>query len=147
MIDAMLFDLPPVADGRGLFPVTNRGGRKLWCGPAALAAVSGWDAADTQEVCNRVSRRATRGLKNSELEKAARLIGVQLGPRSRILPRPTLQAWAEWAREPGSYIVNVTDHYVVVNGARFVDSSALDGCAVRDAWCKGRHVVGWWRVL
>ena len=147
MIELELFALPPVADGRGLFPVGNRGGARLWCGPAALAAVSGWDAADTQEICNRVAHRSTRGLRGSELQAAALLLGVSLGPRSRILPRPTLQAWSGWKREPGSYIVQVTDHYVVVNGSRFVDSHTPQGCAVREAWCKGRHVVCGWRVL
>jgi hypothetical protein len=146
MSAGMLFDLPPVADGRGLYPIANRGGGRLWCGPAALAAVSGWDAADTQEACNLETGRRTRGLRIGELERAAARIGVKLSGRARV-SGGTLREWAASDREPGCYIVLVTDHYVVVNGARFVDSRHHEGCAVRDAWCAGRHVKCWWKVL
>ena len=119
----------------------------MWCGPAALAAASGWDAADTQEVCNRVTGRHTRGLRQRELIQAAGLMGLPLGERVAVPDRPTLREWSTWTREPGCYIVLVTDHYVVVNGARFVDSHTAEGCAVSRAWCAGKHVKAWWRVL
>jgi len=146
MSELELFALPPVADGRGLHPITNRGGARLWCGPAALAAASGWDAADTQEVCSRVAGHKTRGLRRKDMEAAARTIGLALSGPCRVSGSPTLREWATWERDPGCYIVLVTGHFAVVNGARFVDSHSPQGCAVSRSWCAGRHVRAWWKV-
>ncbi|WP_421927165.1 hypothetical protein [Neoaquamicrobium sediminum] len=115
--------------------VENDTSSRAFCGPTALAALTGQPISVVRDAC-RMARHGNdwparlpraprvRGVSNVVLEKALRLLGFT-GRWVRVAGNPTLAAWLERRTREERYrpcIVNVTGHYVTVSGYEFVDT-------------------------
>lgn len=118
-----------------LHPVVNSTGEKAWCGPTVVSAITGADIVAVKALIKRYrgSRRAVKGTSWYELQAVLRSLGWDMTLSLNAMEeRPTL---AQWYREHRAfvrehrpdlkraiYIVNVTNHWVVVGGQWFCDT-------------------------
>lgn len=108
-----------------LHPIKHDLKTTLWCGPAALAAITGKPTSEVMATAKRVmNRRTVKGMSNLYLSRVARALGVELETKY-LSPGLTLARWCKthkhlFADKP--VIVNVTGHYVTVCGRTFVDN-------------------------
>jgi hypothetical protein len=132
-----------------LHPIKHDLPGTLWCGPAALSAVTGEPTSRIHDIIKKIrgDNKPVKGVRNSELVKTAFVLGYALEPMFDYLEewgklpycgrpplsrfKPTLARFVrlnrkELARFP--MIVNVTGHYVVVSGRTFLDNNV--GAAV-----------------
>lgn len=91
---------------------------RTWCGPYALAVISGKSYEEAHVFAKKaVPDRKLMGMYNSEVTKAARLMGFKqfdfkmIPKRERVCLRKAI----DHMKPNRVYIVNVTNHYVVVN--------------------------------
>lgn len=91
-------------------------------------------------------RRPVRSAGNGEVLEALRRAGVR--PIGRGHPgrknRPTLARWLR-GRRGGLYLVNVTGHYIVVDGYRIYDNAHPTGRKRKQWPHRRKRVVRWWR--
>jgi hypothetical protein len=144
-----------------LHPINHDKGGTLWCGPAALATVTGLPTSKVHAALQRVTgRRVIKGVTNTALNKAANLLGYKL-----------VKIWDVWVDDPGGFkvkrsfqptlarfskefrayyqgdvpvIVNVTGHYVTIHKRTFIDNQVKVAtplwraphrrCRVKRAW-------------
>lgn len=115
--------------------VENDTNVKIYCGPTAIAAVTGLPPSVVLDAC-RTARDGEdwpekhlhppriKGINISVLGRALRILGYA-GRWVEVCDRPTLAAWLE-TRSPYERrlpcIVNVTRHYVAVAGYMFADT-------------------------
>lgn len=98
-------DLHPAIGG-------SRGNR--YCGPGALAILTGLDTQATAAAIRKASGKpAVRAVHHVDLVTAGIALGLRLARQHMDDSTGTLRAWAA-RQEPGRYLVNVTGHYVVV---------------------------------
>lgn len=134
----------------------------LWCGPAALSAVTGRPTSEIHAAIKavRYSERAVRGVHPRTLEKAAALLGVQL---ERILDytfplpgsfyRSTPPTVAKFLRDHRAVVRNeviilgLTSHYITVSGNSFVDNQVKTPILLRDAPGRRCRVEQVWKVV
>jgi len=101
----------------------------LFCGPAAISAITGCLVSEAKTILREVSgRRAIRGVSNSNMRKALWRLGYRMAsvePRT-TKDKPTLASWLEARQERGLCerlcLVNTTGHYITVQGDRAVDN-------------------------
>lgn len=106
----------------------------LWCGPAALAAITGKPTSEIVAHAKRISgRRHIKGMSNWLLIKTAAALGVKLESKyfsdaieRKYGTKPTLARWcrenkALFANQP--VIVNITGHYVTICGRTLIDNN------------------------
>src|SRR3954462_5037444 len=89
-------------------------GKNRYCGPGALAIVTGVATDETAKAIREVSgKRAVKGCSNSDLVWAGKRLGVELVERANVKGLRLNQWIADgWTKEPGSvFVVNVTGHY------------------------------------
>lgn len=98
----------------------------LWCGPAALATLTGLPTSRIMSVLRAVTgRRTVKGIYNSDLLKAGAALGLEFFDLKVPFGDMTL---ARWTAENKNHlkgiphIINVTGHYVTVCGGSFVDN-------------------------
>lgn len=114
-----------------LHPINHDLKTTLWCGPAALATVTGKPVSECVAALQKTTRKTApiKGVTNLMLTRAAAHLGIKLvelpPPVQETFLMPTLAAWTrcnrhEFAAQP--VIVNVTGHYVVVSGRSFNDN-------------------------
>lgn len=115
--------------------VENDTERKAYCGPTAIAAVSGQPISRVLDACRTVRNGnnwadeckdvpPVRGISRWVLERALRLLGYA-GYWVEDAERPTLAAWLNnrtSVQHQHPCIVNVTRHFVAVAGYQFVDT-------------------------
>jgi len=130
------------ADQLSLHPVQ---GSNRYCGPTSIAAVTGCttDEAATIIQHSRANRRPVQGIYNHELTHARRELGYQYDHEEyergyrhrphahggitlhRFDDRPTLSAWLrDPAHRQGTWIVQASRHYIVVQGDHVLDTGA-----------------------
>lgn len=109
-----------------LKPIIHDRATTLWCGPGALAILSGRPTSEIHRVLQGVTGRKTiKGLWTGELCKAADKLGITLTRTASIQHEPTL---AQWTRQnkallaSHTMLLQVSNHYVVVSGRQFVDN-------------------------
>lgn len=120
-----------------LYQIQHDNKSKLWCGPAAIAAVTGYPTSIITRMIRDVSGgpRVT-GTSNRELLIVMRRLGYVmvdqlLGHRGQTLANFCRLNRAHFARRP--MIVNLTNHYVVLAGRRFVDNMRPDPVPISSA--------------
>lgn len=115
--------------------VENDTKAKAFCGPTAIAAVTGKSISIIRDACRMAPHDSNwparflrapnvRGITNRELETVLNTLGY-IGRWVEAPGRPTLAAWLDNrnAEQRGNpCIVNVTGHYVAVGGYMFVDT-------------------------
>ena len=108
-------------------PVPTEIVRTMWCGPYALAVVSGLTYDETYKKVLRKLRsmkssykhkpKIIKGMYHSELEAVGKTLKCpfEFTGSARRRARLTLNRTKDHLRPNRIYIVNVTDHYLVVN--------------------------------
>ena len=104
-------------------------GRNRWCGPAAVAAITGetTDAA-AAIILAATGRRAITSTAAVHLRAALRPSGLTISLAESYLAaaprqRPTLAAWMRGARNPdATFLVAASHHWLVVRGSSVADS-------------------------
>lgn len=99
-----------------------------WCGPYALALVMGMTYEEALDRVKRSTRRKRiKGMWNTEVAKVLRGFGLRKCKFSYIpeKERTNLANMTDWFKPNRIYIVNVTDHYVVLNTK---DWTMTDNC-------------------
>jgi len=121
---------------------------KLWCGPAAIAAVTGQPTSVVTRALLQVrDGKPVKGIYNHELLGALRMLGYMPSEEVRVRGPLTLAEFAAKHRNLFSerpMIVQVTGHYVVLAGRRFVDSHTMTPVWLKDAPHRRRRVEWAW---
>lgn len=128
----------------------------LWCGPAALATVSGQPVSVVMQAFREVTGKKTiKGVGWTALSRAAARLGLKLEP----LPLPFNHETHQWptlaayVRQNGTLfadcpvIVNVTGHYVTVWGKKFNDNWTVKPVSLKKAPRRRARVKAAWRVV
>lgn len=128
-------------------------GANTFCGPAALSALTGQPVEAVTEVLRQVTgKTAIKGVSWSAMERAIPLLGYQLSyvPLGMYALRGDIIGWqrltlAKWLKLPvattfrtcgprlphETFLVCITDHYLVVRGRKIVDNCNMDGVFLR----------------
>lgn len=128
-----------------LYAIQHDVDRKLWCGPAAIAAVTGLPTSEVYEACDRVLGRQTKRMSAHQVARALRALGHEARGVFLDRPKPTFAKFRkirspEYRRRP--LILLLTGHFVVLAGNRFVDSNNLDPILASDYWRQKKRVIG-----
>jgi len=128
----------------GLRPVPNNSGRTMYCGPSAIAAITGHSPEEVERVIlqlrgegghgpRRERRRAPGTFKSvwsSEVPNVAKAVGYRaycvVFPKCHHSMRITFSAWRLRGRigcYDDAHLVLVTCHFVAVKGDWFVDTN------------------------
>jgi hypothetical protein len=134
-----------------LHPIKHDLPGTLWCGPAALSAVTGEPTSRIHDIIKKIrgNNRPVKGVTNSELVKTAFVLGYTLEPihdyfeEWRKAPcgscpiqfKPTLARFVRQRRKElhDPVVINVTGHYVVVHGRTFVDNNVAGPVPLKKA--------------
>lgn len=143
-----------------LHPIQHDMTTRLWCGLAALSAVTG---RPTSHACRAIQdvrgdwRSPVEGINVVTLVAAARRLGVKLTcvwnyqdeAKSLLAQSPTLAEFTRefsslWRRVPA--IVRLTGHYIMLEDGIFLDAHVPGPTPIRNAPGLGRRVKSVWRV-
>lgn len=131
----------------------------LWCGPAALAAISGLPTSHVMAVLRSVTgQQVVKGVTNWALKKAGEQLGFRFISQPIEGPEPStpfrcLPTLARWTAEnpqllaAGAVIVNVTGHYVTVKGRSFIDNGTRKPVSLKKAPHRRARVQAAWHVV
>lgn len=123
-----------------LHPIDHDIKTTLWCGPAALATISGQPVSACMaaiRACWWDKSKPIKGISNTTLVKAAAVLGFRLTEIK--MPFHHQVTLACWTREHGPMfadapvVVNVTGHYVTVKGQSFNDNSTRKPVSLKRA--------------
>ena len=121
---------------------------RVYCGPAALIAVTGKRLPEVRAAINKAKGRPDNtgvcGMFNSELVEAMKILGLKYH-REESFPAHvrTLSKLVNdklWCLPDRKYIINVTGHYVAVENGIVVDNHTRFGCHVDEHWCSRKKV-------
>ena len=138
---------------------------RLWCGPAALSAISGKPASICQAAIA-VERgsptKIVRGVHHWEMCQALKTLGYNtiienkfpsapygFPKEKRLTVAALLRTRKDWAvTDPGKtmYLITAGHHYMVVKGKKFVDSFTRTPTWIRQAPHRRKRVLRVWRV-
>ena len=141
-----------------LHPVKHDLKSTLWCGPAALSAISGRPTSEIHGILKQVrnSDRPIKGIYNRELKAAAERLGYRLEPvfqwcagAPASWKRPTLAKFVRENRQELGLpvVVQVTGHYVVVHKQTFMDNFCPEGVRLKRAPHRRCRVKNAWRAV
>lgn len=157
-------------------PLTTSGKSQTWCGPSAVSSITGRSAECTAAWVNDYRRRPLHhlvyGSQAYELAHALRALGYALIPRYVLsnkrsgpavgnrpvvyVPPPGLTL-AKFSRVRGKdvfellprsslYLVNITDHWLVLQGNKVVCSAQTKGVTIGKARKRRARVKKVWEV-
>jgi hypothetical protein len=139
-----------------LYEINHDRRSTLWCGPAAIAAVTGKPTSEIHAKISEVGgRQNIKGVYNRELLNTLQALGApaeevwSLRWSTHSKP-PTLAAWLRenrslYADRP--VIVQVTRHYVTVFGKRLIDNTTGGTVALGSAPHRRARVKRAWAVF
>jgi hypothetical protein len=125
---------------------------RMWCGPSAIAAVTGKTYDDALLALKAESGRdVVMGVQVIHLQRALARMGHRMTPVCSFIKseRPTLAAWLKGRDaelRASVVIVNVTRHYVTVKGNRIVDNLTGKPVATSKYPKRRVRVKAAWRV-
>lgn len=108
-----------------LHSVKHTNKSRLWCGLAAISAVTGIDTKTIAQCLRRNGRKAVKGIRTSELVSALKALGTDAQSVYVNGKPPTLCAWARQNRQlfaTAPVIVVAGRHFQVLQGIRLCDS-------------------------
>lgn len=134
-----------------LYQINHDNKSKLWCGPAVIAAVTGYPTSTITTMLREESgRRKITGTTSGMMRAVLLRLGFEMdGIMSFRHKRTTLAQFATEFRDHFAgtpHVVNVTGHWVVLAGKRFVDSRTKDPVWISDAPRRRAVVKFAWRV-
>ena len=134
----------------------------LWCGPAAMSAITGRTTSECREAIRDArygdsgeGRSAViKGVRNREVTQALRAMGwsvllVYDAAAFTMRERPTLAKFLRKRRRTArsnALLINVTGHYVAVLRRKFLDNLQTVPVNVKDAHCRRARVKKAWMV-
>ena len=121
-------------------------GKNRYCGPFAIAALTGGTTDDASRLVRSFTgRRYIKWMYTSEVAKALQLRGKAIRRVNwRRRERPTLNQWINTHAKPDtSYVVLVTGHFIVVSNNRYACSEFPTAVRLDDAPGKRRKVEGY----
>ena len=124
----------------------------VYCGPTAMAAITGESISVIEDAIHRV---AVTGMYDVQLLAAMELLGWYVVEEwSSNGVRYTLDAFAKDHGRDGPFIVAVTRHFVAISEGEFCDTGTMAPCDLLSAldqsrcWCKrigSTWVHSWWQ--
>lgn len=123
-----------MTDYAGLSPAIDPRPVGAWCGPSALAAITGKSVVEVEDAIlayrkrnppprrNRGHRGRVVSMWWSEVEPVCKALGWRVIENLRH-GNPTFAAWRRTRSGIGPYLVLITGHFVAVSGHWFVDSN------------------------
>ena len=136
-----------------LHPIKHDLKTTLWCGPGALATITGLPTSYIMATLRHVTGRKTiKGVYPSELRKAGELLGFrffEVDPGYRG-PRRSLARWTDensHLLKAGAVVFNVSHHYVTVSGRMFNDNWTKTPVSLKKAPRRRAKVRGAWHVV
>lgn len=134
-------------------------GSNSYCGPAALAYITRTDPDTAAYRFRKASgKRAIRGVTNRLMLTVLADLGVRFTyavpiSLSRYNPRlfnrvgtGTLKQWWLSTETEGLYLINITGHYIVLDGWRVFDNMHRNGISVHTCPYLRRRVKAAWRI-
>lgn len=120
----------------------------VYCGPAALTAVTGLDAkGEIRTALNRAKRRKHNagicGVSTDELEGAMNILGIKF--TKHLVFKQNLSKFCE--NHNGKWIIEVTKHYVAVEDNTVFDNRIRFGCDISEHPCKRMKVHSAYQIL
>jgi len=97
--------------------ITDWVGRKriTWCGPYAIAVVSGCGYEQAYQVARKVrNKRHAKGISNTDLKKSCTKLGVK-GKWHKLEKRTQLKKFLPTLEAGKVYVVQITKHFIVVD--------------------------------
>lgn len=124
---------------------------KKWCGPTALAIITGRTLRYCHNKLAKIARKEPRYLKgvwNCDMHTAFLDMGYEL---HKLEPsKGSLAAWAEdiaTSKKLSGYIlVNVTNHYIVLKQGKVLDNRYPDWLPARAHQCALKRIQAAWLV-
>lgn len=125
---------------------------RVYCGPAALMAVTGLRLPAVRQVINRICGRrdnqGVRGLSVEDMERSLKALGVW-NEHTAVAGRVTLAQWCDDIMERDElYIVHITGHYVTVLNGLLIDNHYRFGTDINDdcKWAR-KKVKNYYRIV
>lgn len=152
-------------DPCGLYAAPGHPERRIYCGPTAMAAITGALPVDVEQ--HLVAHRAKHGtprrtqlrgalvrfMFSTEVEPLAEALGYRAVQESALSKRTLRQqTFAQWCRRrtaeerQHAYLVLVTNHFVAVRGDWFADTGARTPIPLHTAKHKRTRVQRVWRI-
>lgn len=126
------------------------GTKKIWCGPAALALITGRRLAYCHNKLARIKGiepRYLKGVYNWQMEKALDQMGYELRP---LLERGTLASYIDNRQNTADMksviLINVTSHYVVAHMAQIADNWRPEPVPAKDHPSARKYINRGWVV-
>jgi hypothetical protein len=134
-------------------------GHNSYCGPSALAYLTRTDPDYAAAQFRKWShKRSIKGVSNSLMLFTLRMLGFkpfEAVPRSLrpidntrwpSVRYPTFKQWWLSTEEEAVYLVNITGHYIVLDGLRVYDNRFREGQAFHVCPYLNRRVKAAWRI-
>lgn len=127
-------------------------GRKTYCGPYALATVTGKTGDEVYAAfrrCRRARgnrRKRVGGVSHGELERMMRYFGIRAKAQNLRKARTSLLKCWDWLKPNRLYIVALSTHYVTIEtaGRKVIDTFSLDWVPVAEhPWRLSRLEAVW----
>jgi hypothetical protein len=146
-----------------LYPVKYDTDHRVYCGPAALASITGKPVSTVLaavltlrkgrtvtpswvRTTKKLPKAPVVGMTNWEAVATLKKLGWRVIERQAFgRDRPTLAAFAGKLL-PGVWLVGVTDHFVAVSGRTFCDTKSRQPVPLRDAPQRRKLVNVAWRL-
>lgn len=124
-------------------------GRAPWCGPAAIAILTGVPHSRIIKMLRRCRgpgwrAKPIKGTYAHEVIKVLRRLGCKV-EQSEVY-EGTLSKFAEDVRHAGAYLVNVTGHFMVTCAGAIADNSNPAGVPLEEYGRGSRRVLRAWKV-
>lgn len=123
---------------------------RVYCGPAALMAVTGKRLPEVRAVVNNIRGRAPNqgiiGMTQGEIDRSLEALGVKFNTRSIGPSPPTLRAFIETLKADVPVIINITGHFVTYYKGVVIDNHYRFGTTIDECkWAK-KKVKAYWVI-
>jgi hypothetical protein len=144
-----------------LYTPHNDTGTTAYCGPTAMAAITGEPISVTKDAIRRargkIAKANVTGMNYEELPAAMELLGWYVVEQwSSNGVRYTLDAFAKDHGRDGPFIVNIPTHFAAISEGEFCDTFTKQPCDLfggvldQQCWVKrlgSTWVKNWWRFV
>lgn len=132
--------------------VVREQGDNSYCGPASLSIITGQPVSEITRILREVTGRTQiKGCYNSWLDFALRKLDYVMVPLPTLgkSDKPTVAKWLKEHKDrpaDTTYLLNVTNHYIVIRGRKIADNHNPNGVFLRQYGHRRKRVVRAWRI-